>query len=107
MPGHSSRDWTALHNRSDMSWRSRSMMHVKLMKTKRGTCSVEARRIWLNLELVKKPIYCLEYIIVHELVHLLELLHTDRFTALMDQPMWWQYREELNRAPLAQGGWEY
>jgi len=82
---------------------------VKLMKTKWGTCSVDARRVWLNLELVKKPIYCLEYIIVHELVHLLERLHTDRFTALMDQfmPMWRQYREELNRSPLAHGEWDY
>jgi predicted metal-dependent hydrolase len=82
---------------------------VKLMKTKWGTCNVEARRIWLNLELVKKPVYCLEYIIVHELVHLVERLHTDRFTALMDQymPLWRQYREELNRAPLAHGEWEY
>lgn len=45
---------------------------IKKMKTKWGTCNVEARRIWLNLELVKKPVQCLEYIVVHELVHLIE-----------------------------------
>lgn len=82
---------------------------VKRMKTKWGTCNIKARRIWLNLELVKKPNHCLEYIIVHELVHLLERLHNDRFTALMDQfmPMWRRYREELNRAPLEHGEWGY
>lgn len=74
-----------------------------------GACNAEARRIWLTLELVKKPIHCLEYIIAHELVHLLERHHNDRFTALMDQfmPLWRQYREELNRTPLAHGEWEY
>jgi len=82
---------------------------VKRMKTKWGTCNVEARRIWLNLELVKKQIHCLEYIIVHELVHLLERNHNDRFTALMDKfmPLWPAYRDELNRAPLEHGEWEY
>lgn len=82
---------------------------VKRMKTKWGTCNVEARRIWLNLELVKKPVHCLEYIIVHELVHLLERHHNDRFNALMDHfmPLWPQYREELNRGPLEHGEWEY
>jgi len=82
---------------------------VKRMKTKWGTCNIEARRIWLNLELVKKQVHCLEYVLVHELVHLLERNHNDRFTALMDQfmPLWPQYREELNRAPLEHGDWEY
>jgi len=80
---------------------------VKRMKTKWGTCNITARRIWLNLELIKKPVHCQEYIIVHELVHLLERLHNDRFTALMDQymPLWWQYRQELNRAPLGHDEW--
>ena len=63
---------------------------VKQMKTKWGACSIEPRRIWLNLELVKKPVQCLEYIIVHEMVHLLERHHNDRFTELMDgfMPQW-------------------
>ncbi len=82
---------------------------VKRMKTKWGTCNLEARRIWLNLELVKKPVRCLEYIIVHEMVHLLERHHNDRFTAYMDKfmPHWRVYREELNRAPLGHETWDY
>ena len=59
--------------------------YVKRMKTKWGTCTAEARRIWLNLELVKKPPQCLEYIVVHEMVHLLERHHNDRFVAYMDK----------------------
>jgi len=82
---------------------------VKRMKTKWGACTIEARRIWLNLELVKKPPRCLEYIIVHEMVHLLERLHNERFVAYMDEfmPQWRLFRDELNRAPLAHETWEY
>jgi hypothetical protein len=82
---------------------------VKRMKTRWGTCNAAAGRIWLNLELVKKPVHCLEYIIVHELVHLLEKHHNDRFAAFMDRfmPLWKQYRQELNRAPLAHEEWGY
>jgi predicted metal-dependent hydrolase len=82
---------------------------IKRMKTHWGTCSVEARRIWLNLELIKKPVECLEYILVHEMVHLLERQHTDRFKALMDRfmPKWRQYRDELNAGPLGHEHWEY
>ena len=60
---------------------------IKRMKTKWGTCTIAARRIWLNLELAKKPEHCLEYIIVHEMVHLMERNHNDRFVALMDKFM--------------------
>jgi predicted metal-dependent hydrolase len=82
---------------------------VKKMKTKWGACNHEARRIWLNLELAKKPAQCLEYIIVHELIHLLERHHNDRFTALMNQflPQWRSRRSELNAAPLAHATWNY
>lgn len=82
---------------------------VKQMKTKWGTCNIEAQRIWLNLELIKKPSSCLEYIIVHELVHLLERHHNERFLMYMNQfmPLWQHYREELNRAPLGHETWEY
>jgi len=75
---------------------------VKRMKTRWGSCNIKAGRIWLNLELVKKPVNCLEYITIHEMVHLLERLHNDRFTTLMDEfmPKWRLYREELNRLPL-------
>jgi hypothetical protein len=82
---------------------------VKRMKTKWGTCTIEARRIWLNLELVKKPPQCLEYIVVHEMVHLLERHHNERFVACMDEflPQWRLFRDELNQAPLAHETWEY
>jgi len=75
---------------------------VKRMKTKWGSCNINARRIWLNLELAKTPVQCLEYVIVHEMLHLLERNHTDRFNGLMDQfmPQWRQYRDLLNQAPL-------
>ena len=79
------------------------------MKTKWGSCNIEACRIWLNLELSKKPIECLEYIIVHEMVHLLERKHNDHFRELMDQfmPQWRLFRDELNHAPLSHENWIY
>lgn len=80
---------------------------VKQMKTKWGTCNVKSRRIWLNLELAKKPLHTLEYIVVHEMTHLLEKNHNDHFKGLMDSflPHWKHYREELNRAPLGSDEW--
>lgn len=94
--------WEAIMELSVAEW------GIKHMKTKWGTCNIEARRIWLNLELVKKPIRCLEYIIVHEMVHFLERHHNDRFTALMDHylPSWRTLREELNEQPLAHETWD-
>ncbi len=82
---------------------------VKQMKTKWGTCNIEKKRIWINLELAKKPLHCLEYIIVHEMVHLLERHHNNRFLTLMDNfmPQWKFYREELNRLPVSHGQWSY
>lgn len=82
---------------------------IKQMKTKWGSCNIERRRIWLNLELAKKSSRCLEFILVHEMMHLLERHHNDRFLQLMNSflPPWRQYREELNRAPLAHAEWDY
>jgi predicted metal-dependent hydrolase len=82
---------------------------VKKMKTKWGSCNAAARRVWFNLELAKKPLQCLEYIVVHELVHLLERNHTERFTSLMDShsPQWRKHRDMLNRAPLGHEEWGY
>jgi hypothetical protein len=82
---------------------------VKKMKTKWGSCNPIARRIWLNLELAKKPVQCLEYIILHEMIHLLERHHNDRFTAYMDKfmPRWRQIREILNKGPLGHEIWNY
>ena len=82
---------------------------IKKMKTRWGTCSIRAKRIWLNLELAKKPIECLEYVVVHELVHILERKHNERFIALMDKylPKWRFHKEELNRRPLRHENWSY
>jgi predicted metal-dependent hydrolase len=80
---------------------------IKRMKTKWGTCNIEAGRIWLNLELIKKPMECLEYVIVHELTHFFERNHNDRFVAVLDQnfPRWRLVRDELNALPLSQEDW--
>jgi len=82
---------------------------VKQMKTKWGTCNIEKKRIWINLELAKKPIHCLEYIIVHEMLHLIERHHNERFLALMEKymPQWKFFKEELNQLPVSHGDWSY
>ena len=84
-------------------------VRIKKMKTRWGSCNAGAGRIWLNLELVKKPPSCLAYILVHEMVHFLERHHNERFRALMDalMPQWRLYKDELNRAPLAHETWRY
>lgn len=70
---------------------------VKQMKTRWGSCNIRARRIWLNLELAKKSTACLESVVVHEMVHLLERRHNKRFYALMDEyfPQWREIDKEL------------
>ncbi len=75
---------------------------IKRMKTRWGTCNIGACRIWLNLELIKRPRHCTELIIVHEMAHFYERLHNDRFTDLMDKylPQWRSNRDELNSTPL-------
>jgi len=82
---------------------------VKQMKTKWGSCNPDAKRIWLNLELAKKPSICLEYILVHELVHLYERNHNERFVKYMDEfmPKWRQHRNELNSLPIVHNDWGY
>ena len=82
---------------------------VKQMKTKWGTCNIESKRIWLNLELAKKPNRCLEYIIVHEMVHLLERHHNDNFISHMDTflPQWRNQKKELNSLPVSHSDWNY
>jgi predicted metal-dependent hydrolase len=82
---------------------------IKRMKTKWGSCNTEARRIWLNLELAKKPLVCLEYILVHELVHLHERRHNQRFKDILDRcmPNWRVRQKTLNSSPLAHEEWEY
>lgn len=82
---------------------------IRRMKTKWGTCNRDAKRIWLNLELAKKPVHCLEYILVHEMVHILEKHHTDFFKEYLSKfmPKWKSYREELNKFILSYEKWDY
>ncbi|WP_281529740.1 M48 family metallopeptidase [Campylobacter hominis] len=75
---------------------------IKNMKTKWGTCIIDKKRIWINLQLVKKPMECLEYVLTHELVHLMEKNHTNRFHALVEEfyPTWKESRKLLSEMPL-------
>lgn len=82
---------------------------IQRMKTRWGSCNHHNGNIRLNSELAKKSPECLEYVVVHEMVHLLEPSHNERFVHLMTQfmPQWRHFRDELNRAPLGHVEWEY
>ena len=82
---------------------------VQAMRTKWGSCNPAARNIRLNTDLAKKPPECLEYVLVHELVHLLEPTHNARFVALMDRhmPGWAHRRQLLNSLPVRHEDWGY
>ena len=86
-----------------------SEIRIRSMKTKWGTCNHEAKRIWLNTELAKKPIESIEYVLVHEMVHLIERNHNETFIAYMDEflPKWKHLREDLNRSALGHVEWSY
>ena len=75
---------------------------IRYMKTKWGSCATSNQRIWFNIELAKKPLECIEYIVVHELTHLLERNHNKRFILLLDQfmPTWRLQKKLLNELPL-------
>ena len=79
------------------------------MKTRWGTCKTETKKIWLNTELAKKPIENIEYVLVHEMVHLMERNHNDNFIKNMNKylPKWKYLREELNRSALGHVEWSY
>lgn len=81
--------------------------YLQRMKTKWGSCNTQAGNIRLNTELVKKPKDLVEYVIVHEMAHLLEATHSERFVALLDQhfPGWREARAELNAMPLSAEAW--
>jgi hypothetical protein len=93
--------WETIIGREVSSW------IVRRMKTKWGSCNPDTARLWFNIELAKKAPGCLEYIVVHEMTHLLERTHNDRFVDLMDKnlPNWRALRDELNGAPLADEEW--
>lgn len=82
---------------------------VQRMKTRWGSCNPGSSHIRLNTELAKKPPECLEYIVVHEMVHLLEPTHNDRFVNLMNHhlPKWTFFRETLNKLPVRHEDWSY
>lgn len=84
-------------------------LFVQQMKTRWGTCNTRACTIRLNTELAKKPKGCLEYVVVHEMVHLLEPSHNPRFFQLMDQfmPQWRHMRDLLNSLPAKNERWSY
>lgn len=96
-------NWEKLLKIKIAAWR------VKQMKTRWGSCNIEKKSILLNLELAKMPRRCLEYIILHEMVHLLERHHNDRFLYHMNSflPNWQQLKEELNKTPISHSDWSY
>ena len=87
----------------------KAMMFVQNMKTRWGSCNARTGAIRLNTELAKKPKECLEYIVVHEMAHLIEPTHNARFIALMDRlmPKWRHFRQMLNRIPVRHEDWDY
>lgn len=86
-----------------------SKVFVQRMKTKWGSCNPTSRAIRLNTDLAKKPPECLEYIVVHELAHLIEPSHNARFVSVMNlfMPKWQHYRDELNNLPVRHEDWDY
>lgn len=79
-----------------------SEFKIKRMSTKWGSCNQKDKRLWFSLELAKKPIECIEYVVAHEMIHLIERNHNHRFFELLDKhfPRWGQYKDELNELPL-------
>ena len=96
------------------TWESRikvsvDRFYVQRMKTKWGSCNPKKRSIRLNTDLARKPRECIEYIVVHEMIHLLEPTHNTYFVALMDKfmPGWQHRRDQLNQLPLQHEKWIY
>lgn len=89
--------------------RSANHIQIKRMKTRWGSCNIHAKRILLNLELAKKPPECLEYILVHELIHLYERKHNENFMGHLDRcmPNWRHVRDVLKSEPLSHEEWDY
>jgi predicted metal-dependent hydrolase len=85
---------------------SPSFWGIREMKTKWGSCNAELGIIWINVELSQKPVQALDYVILHELAHLISNRHDDRFFSIIDthMPQWKQIRSDLNALPLS--AWE-
>ena len=82
-------------------------IRVKKMKTRWGTCNIEDKRVWLNLELAKKPRRCIGYVLLHELIHLIERNHSEKFIDILESilPNWQSLKEELYETPLGYSKW--
>ena len=85
-----------------------NQVKIRKMKTKWGTCNAKKKQILLNLEMAKKPLHCLDYVFVHELVHMIERNHTDRFIELLElaYPKWKKSKQELNQGILSYSVWK-
>ena len=83
-------------------------IRIKKMRTRWGSCNHRAKRIWLNLELAKKPISCIEYVLVHEIIHLVEKKHNNDFVFLLEKyfPKWKSEKENLNKFILSCENWK-
>lgn len=88
--------WEQITDLHPSSWQT------KYMTTKWGTCNTQTRKIWLNLQLAKKPVECLEYVLLHELAHLQVKNHGPEFVAILDQymPFWRDIKKSLNDSTL-------
>ena len=82
-------------------------IRVKKMKTRWGSCNIEDKRVWLNLELAKKPRRCIGYVLLHELIHLIERNHSEKFIDILESimPNWISIKDELNMYPLSHANW--
>src|SRR3990167_9349546 len=81
---------------------------IRRMKTRWGTCDEKTNRLWFNLELIKKPERCIQYVVVHELIHLIEIKHNDKFVELINKylPKWRSEKDELNQLILSYEEWD-
>ena len=88
--------WASSMNLSAPAW------GIRKMKTKWGSCNPDSRQVWLNLELFKKPLVCLDYVILHEIAHFVSPKHDEKFVSVLDKfmPNWRQIRADLNALPL-------
>ncbi|MDX9800877.1 MAG: SprT family zinc-dependent metalloprotease [Spirochaetia bacterium] len=84
-------------------------VRIRQMKTRWGSCNIKKKRIWLNLELAKKPLPCLEYVVVHEMTHYFERLHNSSFKTILSSylPDWRELKDQLNRFPVSHTEWNY
>ena len=104
----------AIVNNLVSKWQKKIDVHVKFwsikqMKTRWGTCNHKSARVLINLELAKKPIVCVEYVVVHELLHIIEKKHNDKYIALMAKyiPKWKSIKADLNSFILSHEEWSY